>query len=104
MEADEILDTSVAIHRDSGAVTVFSAIEYTPSLKKFEIIFPEIRDYTKAINIAEELRVNGKPIGAIDILISAMCLNRSAKLITKDNDFRFIKEIFPEFNLNIIKS
>ena len=102
METGEILDTSVAIERKTGIVTIFSVIEHTPSLKKFEIIFPDDSDYIRAVHIAENLRKIGRPIGAIDILISAMCLNRNSKLITKDNDFKFVKEVFPELKLDLI--
>ena len=56
----------------------------------------------KAIEIAEKLRNIGKPIGAIDMLIASMCLNRSVKLITKDKDFKAVKEIFSNFELEIL--
>ncbi len=56
----------------------------------------------KAIEIAEKLRNIGKPIGAIDMLIASMCLNRSVKLITKDKDFKSVKEIFNNFELELL--
>lgn len=103
MEKKEVFDTSIAITKKEGIITVFTAIEYSTSLKKsFEILFPDKYDYIKAMIIAERLKEIGKPIGAIDILISSMCLNRSFKLITKDSDFNIIKTIFPEFDLQII--
>ena len=102
MEKDEILDTSVAIERDEGVITLFSLIEHPPSINKFEILFPDLEDYSKAIQISEGLRKIGKPIDAIDILISAMCLNRKNKLITKDKDFIFVKDIFHEFKLELV--
>lgn len=52
--------------------------------------------------MATKLRAIGKPIGAIDIIIAAMCLNRSAKLVTKDSDFKYVKEAYPEFNFELI--
>ena len=100
MGTKEILDTSVAIERDGGVVTVFSVVEYPPcGDEPFEVIFPDVTDYIKAVDVANRLRKIGKPIGAVDILISAMCLNRSARLITNDKDFKNIKEIYPNFEL-----
>ena len=105
METQEILDTSIAIERPEGTITLFTAIEYPPSLKKsFDVIIPEIEDYIKAIEIADKLRSIGKPIGAIDIIIAAMCLNRSLKLITKDGDFKSVKSVFPELVLEVVES
>lgn len=103
MEAKEILDTSVAIEKKEGTITIFTVIEYPNSVKKsFDIIFPEMIDYVKAIEIAHKLQEKGKPVGAIDIIIAGMCLNRSAQLLTKDNDFGIISEIFTEFEVSIL--
>ena len=103
METKEIFDTSVAMSKDSGLVTIFSVVEYPPcSDKSFDVIFPDIMDYMKSIEIANKLRKIGKTIGAIDIMIASMCLNRSAKLITKDKDFKVIREIFSNFDFDLL--
>ncbi|MBI4163563.1 MAG: PIN domain-containing protein [Candidatus Aenigmarchaeota archaeon] len=103
MEENQILDTSVAIEKEEGTITLFTVIEYPPSTTKlFQIIIPEGLDYLKAVEVATKLRAIGKPIGAIDIIIAAMCLNRSAKLVTKDSDFKYVKEAYPEFNFELI--
>ena len=99
MEEKEILDTSVAINRKEGIVTIFTVIEYPKAIESFEIIFPETQDYVKGIEIAANLRKKGTPIGAIDTLIAAICLNRKAVLVTSDNDFKQIKEIYSEFKI-----
>ncbi len=104
MEKNQILDTSVAIEKQEGVITLFTVIEYPPSLTKgFEVIVPEGLDYTKAIEIASRLRRIGKPIGAVDTIIAAMCINRSSKLVTKDTDFRHVKEVFPEFDFKLVE-
>ena len=103
METSEILDTNIVMDRKEGVVTVFSLIEYPPSNSaNFDTIFPETIDYVKAIDIALLLRKKGKMMGAIDIIIAAMCLNRSLTLTTKDKDFKAVKDSFPEFKLNLI--
>ena len=104
MEKKEILDTSVAIESNEGLISLFTVIEHPPSIDKFEILFPDNVDYIKAIEISNKLREKGKPIGAIDILIAAMCLNRNAKLITKDKDFAIVKAFFPEFEFKLFEN
>jgi tRNA(fMet)-specific endonuclease VapC len=104
MGESEIFDTSLALERKEGNITLFSVIEHPPFRnKQFHVFFPEGIDYIKGIEIAEKLRAKGKPIGAIDILIAAMCINRSVKLLSKDNHFSFIGELFPEFKFQILK-
>lgn len=102
METIEILDTSVAMRRKDGVITIFTVIEYPPcNTNSFDVLVPEMMDYITAIEIAQKLRKKGKPIGSTDIIIAAMCLNRSAELVTKDNDFKNIKEEYADFKLKI---
>jgi len=68
-----------------------------------EVLYPDANDYVKAIELSKKLYQIGKQIGAIDILIASMCINRGLKLKTKDNDFNAIKEVFPNFDLQVIK-
>ncbi|WP_185836502.1 hypothetical protein [Candidatus Korarchaeum cryptofilum] len=42
-----------------------------------------------------------KPMGASDLLIAAVCLNRDEELVTLDEDFLVIKEIEPSFRVII---
>ena len=101
MEKKEILDTSIAIECKEGTISVFTVIEHPPSIDKFEILFPEDVDYIKAIEISEKLRKKGTPIGAVNIMIAAMLINRGARLIAKDKDFEYIKEIYSEFDFRL---
>ena len=34
-------------------------------------------------------------------MIAAMCINRGARLIAKDKDFEYIKEIYSEFDFRL---
>ena len=104
METNAILDTSAAIGRNEGTITIFTVIEYPPSAKyNFDVVFPETLDYLKATEIATRLREVGKPIGAIDMIIAAMCLNRFVKLVTKDRDFEYVAELFPDFDVEFVR-
>jgi|SRR3989344_3299989 len=100
METKEILDTSVALDCSEGIITIFSLIEYPPCGERyFDIIFPNTKDYVEAVEIARKLRRKGTLVGAIDILIAAMAVNRSAPLRTKDSDFKQIQAVVQELQL-----
>ncbi len=100
METQEILDTSVAIERSSGNITIFTALEYPSALsKKFTIIFPDVLDYTQAIQLAQLLKLKGTPVGAVDMMIAAICLNKKWRLLTKDKDFKDIAAVAPELEV-----
>ena len=89
---EEILDTSVAYYRNSGKVTIFSTVEYPPcGGVGWTVLFPEPKDYLMAISIVTLLRKAGTPLGVIDILIAAMCIDRKSLLVTKDKDFKRIQ-------------
>lgn len=85
---------------EGGIITIFTLIEYPPCGEKlFDILFPETNDYVVAAELARKLRQQGTPVGAIDLLIAAMALNRSLVVRTSDNDFKKIQRVAPEFQL-----
>lgn len=65
-------------------------------------MYPSIEDYKKAIEIAESLRKKGMPVGAVDIMISAIAINNNKNLITKDKDFLKIKNVMQELQVEIL--
>lgn len=84
-----------------GFTTVFSIIEFPPASKYCDILKPNNNDYKKSLDIAWRLRKIGKPIGAIDMIIASMCINRNLQLLTKDRDFEVIKQLEPKFKLKV---
>jgi len=100
METSELLDTSIALDSKEGIITIFTLIEHPPCSEKFfDIIFPETKDYVMAVEIARKLRKKGTPVGAIDMLIAAMAVNRSLAVRSNDRDFKHIQRIMPELKL-----
>ena len=100
MEANAIVDTTVAIgSHGPGLITVFTVLEHPPAANYFDVVLPEVRDYARAADLAIALRRNGTPIGAVDVMIAAMCINRNAKVVTKDRDFLVVREVVPEFEI-----
>lgn len=60
-------------------------------------------DFIKAIELSRGLCQIGKQIGAIDILIASMCINRGLTLRTKDKDFNQVKSVDRDFQVEIAK-
>lgn len=104
MEENKILDTSRLIEGREGLTTIFNVVEYPKALEsEIKIFWPIREDFIKSVEIMSELLKIGKPIPAIDILIASMCLNRGLVLSTKDDHYKYIKQVYPKFKLEIIK-
>ncbi|MBI2580525.1 PIN domain-containing protein [Candidatus Woesearchaeota archaeon] len=82
--------------------TIFSIIEYPPAIEHYDVLSPNAADYKRALEISRKLRKIGKPVGAIDILIASMCLNRAFELVAKDTDFLKIRETEPGLRLKLL--
>jgi predicted nucleic acid-binding protein len=59
-------------------------------------------DFYKSIEIMTSLLKVGKPIPAIDVIIASMCINRKFSLLTKDEHFKWIKEVESEFKIKLV--
>ena len=85
-------------------MTIFTAVEYPRCIGYATgVVYPDLEDYTKAIELSRKLYEIGRQIGAIDILIASMCINRGVKLKTKDNDFKSILLVDKNFAVEIAK-
>jgi len=104
-----ILDTSSVIRRVSqgreveGNITSITLIEYPPvrTYDKFHgrIYFLTEADQLRAASLQGKMRALGKPMGAANLLIAAVCLNRDEELLTMDEDFLSILEVEPAFRV-----
>jgi predicted nucleic acid-binding protein len=99
----DVLDTNLLIEGKVGLTTIFNVIEYPPATRKCRILFPRKEDYLKAIEIMVKLREIGKPSPAMDVIIAAMCIRRNLKLLTKDIHFLSIKEVEPDFIVELFE-
>jgi len=88
-----------------GFTTILNIVEFPKALdlKELGILYPTIEDYDEALKIAVSLIKIGKPVPAIDIVISAVCLRRGLLLLTADAHFTHIKSIKSEFNVKLIE-
>ncbi len=98
-----MLATSFLIEGKRGLTTIFNTIEYPPAAKGSRILFPRKGDYLKANEIMVKLREIGKPTPAIDVMIAAMCIRRDLRLLTRDRHFLFIKEVEPDFMVDVVE-
>ena len=111
MEPPKLYDTSVVIEllarnkvrRLDGLITIYTVIEYPPSLlRAVEVLYPDKDDYELAIKWQSKLRKIGNPLPAVDLIIAAIADNRGLKLVTKDRHFKYIKDIAPKLNLELL--
>ena len=85
-----------------GYMTIFNLIEFPKALElDLIVLYPSKSDYNLALKISTELLKIGKPVPAIDVIISAISINRGLKLVTKDKHFLFIKDVIKDFNVQI---
>jgi len=106
MEKGKVIDINQLIDGKTGVTTILNVIEYPKSLEKegLQVIWPTKSDYLTAIDLMVLLLEAGKPIPAIDVLLSAICLNRDMTLVTKDKHFEDVKSVKQELSLEIPKS
>lgn len=105
MEENKVIDTNLLIEGRTGLTTILNVIEYPKSLEKdgLQIIWPSQKDYLTAIELMVLLLESGTTIPAVDVLLSAICLNRKVTLVTREKHFEFVKAVKNELSLEIVK-
>ncbi len=104
MEEDEVFDTNLLMEGKGKLTTIFNLVEYPKALERgVEVLFPDKKDYYRAIEIMTQLYEIGKPLPALDVILASMCLNRKLTLRTKDVHFQRLADISSEFKLKIKK-
>ena len=82
----------------AGYTTIFNVVEFSKVLDfNLKVIYPSTSDYTLEIKLSKDLLRIGKPIPAIDVMVSAIALNRDMTLVTSDAHFAVIKELRSDF-------
>ena len=80
--------------------TIFNLIEFPKALKlDLNVLYPTKLDYNLALEISTELLKIGKPIPAVDVMISAIAVNNGLKVVTKGRHLLYIKEVVEEFDV-----
>ena len=100
MGESKIYDTSMIIElvknrvvRRVPYVSIITVIEYPPALEYAEtVLYPTRLEYLIAVKWQSELRVQGIPLPATDLIIAAQAVNRNLVLVTRDKHFKILKE------------
>lgn len=58
-------------------------------------VIPNRTDHIQAAEIRNACRRNGVQTGTIDALLAQLCLRHELELLTTDNDFKHISEVYP---------
>jgi hypothetical protein len=85
-----------------GYTTIINLIEYPKAIDffyKLNVLYPSGKDYETSLFLSKELYKIGKPIPATDILLASICYNTELTLISKDNHFEYVKEIWNDFQI-----
>lgn len=99
-DTSKLIDAYKKNESIQGYTTVFNLIEFPKALElDLSVLYPSKSDYNLALKISTELIKIGKPIPAIDVLISAIAIKNHLKVITKDRHFLFIKEVLDDFEV-----
>lgn len=94
MATPAIVDSSAFIQGAEGLVTIFTVVEHPNAERRVpRVLFPSQADYATAIWLSDQLQKRGQSVGAIDILIASMALNRGLSVATKDKDFEKIQAV-----------
>ncbi|MFQ6076353.1 MAG: PIN domain-containing protein [Candidatus Bathyarchaeia archaeon] len=105
-----VYDTSVLIelvkkgvkHID-GFTTILNLIEFPKAveLEGLGAIYPTVHDYNEALKLSVILLDRGTPIPAVDMVVAAVCINRGLTLITKDEHFKLLAEVWEDFSVRV---
>jgi predicted nucleic acid-binding protein len=107
---ESIFDTSELIElRKSGQreregyTTMLNLIEFPKGaeFERLKVLYPTKEDYDTALIWSGRLLEKGKPVPAIDLIVSAVSARTGLELVTRDSHFREIKAIAKELKLQI---
>jgi hypothetical protein len=59
------------------------------------LVIPDRVDHIQAAEIRNACRRKGIQTGTIDALLAQLCLRHELELLTTDNDFKYISEVYP---------
>jgi len=86
-----------------GYTTIFNLIEFPKALElNLTVLYPSKSDYNLALKISTELLKIGKPIPAVDVIISAIAINNGLRVITRDKHFLFVKDVLKDFEVVVV--
>jgi len=99
-DTSKLIDAYKKSEKIHGYTTIFNLVEFPKALElNLRVLYPLKSDYNLALEISTELLKIGKPIPAVDVIISAIALNNGLRVVTKERHFLFVKDIRKHFEL-----
>ena len=101
-DTSKLIDAYKRNEKIQGYSTILNIIEFPKALElDLSVLYPARADYNLALKISTELLKMGKPIPAVDAVISAIAINNNLRVVTKDRHFLFVKDVVSGFNVAI---
>ncbi len=101
-DTNKLIDFYRKNRKIQGYTTIFNLIEFPKVLElNLKVLLPSELDYNLALEISTDLLKIGKPIPAVDVIISAIAINKGLKVVTKDRHFLFVKEVVKNFKIDV---
>ena len=102
-DTSKLIDLYKKNEKIQGYTTIFNLIEFPKALElNLTVLYPSKSDYNLALKISTELLKIGKPIPAVDVLISAIAINNGLRVITRDKHFLFVKDVLKDFEVVVV--
>lgn len=99
-DTTKLIDAYKKSEKIRGYTTIFNLVEFPKALElNLRVLYPTKSDYNLALEISTELLKIGKPIPAVDVVISAIALNNGLRVVTKDRHLLFVKDLRKDFEL-----
>ena len=107
---DEVKVTSVSVYELLRGTTYIRLIYHSEKelnvilslISEVKILPMENEDAKIAAYIWAKLREKGITISDADILIASICIRNNEKLLTLDTDFEKIKEVYDDFEVEVL--
>ena len=97
-DTSKLIDAYRKNEKLHGYTTIFNLVEFPKALElNLRVLYPQKSDFNLALEMSTELLKLGKPLPAVDVIISAIALNNKLRVITKDRHFIFIKDVRKDF-------
>jgi len=71
-------------------------------LDNLEVLYPTKEDLDNALFWSASLLQRGKPVPAIDLIISAISVRLGLNIITRDHHFATIKALVPHLKIQLV--
>jgi len=101
-DISKLIDAYKKNENIKGYTTIYNIIEF-PKALEFDLtaLYLSKQDYALASDVSTKLLKLGKVIPVIDVIISAITINKGLRFITRDKHFLFVRDIVKNFSVMV---